>query len=57
MYQVNAQQRGQGVWRPAALAESLKVDGFDQVKQRQPGNHLFHLTEELLAHGVLFVLI
>ena len=46
-----------GVWRPAALAESLKVDGFDQVKQRQPGNHLFHLTEELLAHGVLLVLI
>jgi hypothetical protein len=53
LQQVNAQHRLQWVWSPATLLALLGVVRFDQGDQRRPGHDRLHLSEELLAFGLL----
>jgi hypothetical protein len=61
LQQVNAQQllrrslrlRGQRIGRPAAFLARLGVVGLDQSDQRRPRHDRLHLSEKLLALGLL----
>ena len=50
--QIDVQQCGQRIGRPAAFLAGLGVVRLDQVDQRLPGHHHFHLREKLLPFGL-----
>lgn len=50
---MDAEHGGQRIRRPAALLAGFGVMRLDQVNQRLPGHHHFHLREKLLPFGLL----
>ena len=53
LQQMNAQHRCQRIGRPAAFLARFGVMGLDQSDQRLPRHDRLHLSEKLLALGLL----
>ena len=54
LQQMDPQHRGQRVGKQATFLARLGVVGLNQFDQFLPGHHLLHLSEKLLAFGLLF---